>query len=396
MAKARKLNSVQSKIGMLLFGGHGAGKTTFSLNSAYLVNEDGKPFKIMFLDGENGGADDYADNLIKDGIDPENIYIVYTNSLSEVQEHIRKATKKEKFYYEDGSEVLDSEGNQFVPDMIIVDGSTVLRDTCIQGRREFSKKRATVRANKQEKTTEGISATERFVMIEGADIELKDYSGINFEGQSLALDLKASGLHYIITAREKEIMRKKVIYVNGQQKEVMESTGEYEPEGFKGLDYNVKTVARIYRDDKNDPVVKMYVTKDRTGTYPVFTPIEDPSVLAFQDMINKNAGREHFVLANSLQEDVQREMERTEREILGATIKEKENEGKSDQPISEENVVDLTKEKTKVRDMLSKMSVGTKQKLGDLLKEQGIPKSVTAVKTKEQIDKYIEIASSLI
>lgn len=33
-------------------------------------------------------------------------------------------------------------------------------------------------------------------------MELKDYQTINFKGQDLILDLMASGVHYIVTARE--------------------------------------------------------------------------------------------------------------------------------------------------------------------------------------------------
>ena len=38
--------------------------------------------------------------------------------------------------------------------------------------------------------------------IEGAGMELKDYQTVNFRGQDLILDLMASGVHYIVTARE--------------------------------------------------------------------------------------------------------------------------------------------------------------------------------------------------
>ena len=187
--------------------------------------------------------------------------------------------------------------------------------SAVQARREFSKKRATVRANKKE----DMSAQERFVAIDGADIEIKDYSAIAFEGQSLVLDLTGSGLHYILTAREKEVMDTKIIKVNGMDKEISVSTGVYIPEGFKDVGYNAKTVARIWRDE-NDGMVKMKCSKDRTHTYKEGVEIEDPSILEFQKMIERNKGRKAFAPENTMKNDIKREMEKVEREVLGTTI----------------------------------------------------------------------------
>ena len=317
MATVRTANAAQSRINMVLYGGHGAGKSTYALGAAYLKREDGKPFRILYIDNEMGSVDDYVSDLEENGIDTRNILIVYTTSLVETKEFITQATAKEPFLDEDGNPFLDADGEPFVADMIVIDGSSVLHKSALQARREFSKKRATVRVNKKENA----NAAERFVAIEGADIELKDYNVLNFEGQSLVLDLTGCGLHYIITAREKEIITRRIIKdSNGNEKEVTENTGEYEPEGFKGLEYNAKTVARIWRDE--DGIVKMKCSKDRTHTYKEGVEYEDPTILEFQKTIEKNKGKSKFAPSNTMNADIKREMEKVEREVLGTTIEE--------------------------------------------------------------------------
>ena len=392
MATARKANATQSRINMVLYGGHGAGKSTMALSAAYLKREDGKPFRIVYIDNEMGSVDDYLDGLQANGVNLDNILIFYTTSLVETKEIIKQATAKEPFYDEDGNVYLDGDGNKFEADMIVVDGTTVLHKSAIQARREFSKKRASVRVNKKD----DVSAAERFVAIDGADIELKDYSAINYEGQSLVLDLTGCGLHYIVTAREKEVMEKKTIKQNGVEKEVALSTGIFEPEGFKGIEYNVKTVARLYRDD-NDPTVKMLVSKDRTGTYAVHTPIEDPTLLAFQKMIERNKGRVNFAPANTMDGDIKLEMEKVEREVLGTTIAEATNapsvEQAMDNNSSEEALKELSSKAKAIIDTFTPMQ---KEELKTKLNEAGFKTvSRAAIKDVAEMQKYLDVATSI-
>ena len=68
-----------------------------------------------------------------------------------------------------------------------------------------------------------------------AGMELKDYQQLNFKGQSLILDLNATGVSYIVICREKDETETKL--VNGSSVSV--STGRKIPDGFKGQEYNV-------------------------------------------------------------------------------------------------------------------------------------------------------------
>ena len=91
-----------------------------------------------------------VDDLSANGVGLDNIYIMYITSLVETKDRIRQVATKEPFYNEDGNMILDADGEQFIVDLIVVDGSSVLHKSALQARREFSKKRATVRANKKD------------------------------------------------------------------------------------------------------------------------------------------------------------------------------------------------------------------------------------------------------
>ena len=106
MARARIATQTQSKLGMILFGEEGTGKSTLALQLAYFKRPDGKPFRVLYIDNENGSIDDFLGNLEADGIDVGNIYIVYTQSLGETRAYINKVKNKEDFYE------LDENGNE--------------------------------------------------------------------------------------------------------------------------------------------------------------------------------------------------------------------------------------------------------------------------------------------
>ena len=109
MARARKGNVVKTKLGFLIYGNFGTWKSSLSLDFARMKNEDGRPFRVLYIDAESGSIDSYLENLENEGINTENIYIVYTQSLGEVRDYIKKASNNEDFYEldDDGKETVD-------------------------------------------------------------------------------------------------------------------------------------------------------------------------------------------------------------------------------------------------------------------------------------------------
>ena len=313
MAKARKASVTQSKLGMILYGEQFTGKSTMAMQLAYFKRPDGKPFRILYLDPETGSIDDYLGDLEANGVNLENIYIVYTQSLGEVRQYIAKVKNGEDFYEldDDGDEtdnvVLDADGEPFRADAIVVDGTTILNLTTKQGLVEFSKKRNKVKADK-----DGLVGDARLVKIEGAGMELKEYQTINFKGQDLILDLMASGVHYIVTARETD-EKETIKQSDGSTMSVV--TGRKIPDGFKGMTYNVKTEIRMYRNEEG--TVCAHVKKDRTHTHEDNSVIEDPTLLDWQSVIDKTADKKAFVVKNDLTKAVDVEQDIYSKEILG-------------------------------------------------------------------------------
>lgn len=313
MAKARKASVTQSKLGMILYGEQFTGKSTMAMQLAYFKRPDGKPFRVLYLDPETGSIDDYLGELESNGVNLENIYIVYTQSLAEVRAYIAKVKNNEDMYVldDDGEEteetVLDADGEPFRADAIVVDGTTILNLTTKQGLIEFSKKRNKVKAEK-----DGLIGDAKLVKIEGSGMELKDYQTVNFKGQDLILDLAASGVHYIATARETD-EKQSIKDTDGKITSV--ATGRKIPDGFKGMTYNAKTVIRMFRNDE-DGQVCAHVEKDRTHVHADNSIVEDPTLLDWQSIIDKTADKKAFVVKNDLTKSVEVEQDLYEKEVL--------------------------------------------------------------------------------
>lgn len=381
MAKARKASITQSKIGMILYGEQFTGKSTMAMQLAYFKRPDGKPFRILYLDPETGSIDDYLPELESNGVDLDNIYIVYTQSLAEVREYIAKVKNKEDFYEldDEGNEtedvVMDADGEPFRADAIVVDGTTILNLTTKQGLVEFSKKRNKIKADK-----DGLVGDARLVKIEGAGLELKDYNTINFRGQDLILDLAASGVHYIATARETD-EKQSVKDADGKITSV--ATGRKIPDGFKGMSYNAKTVIRMFRNEEGQ--VCAHVEKDRTHVHEDNTIIEDPTLVDWQTVIDKTAGRKEFVVKNDLTKSVETEQNLYEKEVLGR-VGEPVDELPSDTP--QKSSVDIEAMKKEIVAKRNALSPLDKKAMKEKLEKAGLPiayKNVTDANVLQQV-----------
>ena len=138
MARARKASVTTSNIMALVYGEQFTGKSTIAMQATLFKRADGKPCRVLFLDAEAGSIDDYLPELETLGVNLENLYIVYTQSLAEVTQYIDKIRNNEDFYEldEDGEEtdevVLDADGEPFRADFLVIDGTTILDMTTKQ------------------------------------------------------------------------------------------------------------------------------------------------------------------------------------------------------------------------------------------------------------------------
>lgn len=132
MAKIRSAAAVRKKIRALVYGAQFSGKSTWAMQAAYLKRPDGKPYRILFLDTEGGSIDNYVEEMVENGVQPENFLIIYTQSLAEVQDYIKLVTNQEDIVDEDDNVILDADGEPFRADCIIIDSVTVLNVTTRQ------------------------------------------------------------------------------------------------------------------------------------------------------------------------------------------------------------------------------------------------------------------------
>ena len=393
MARARKATTVKKKINMLLYGESFCGKSTFASQAAYLKNEDGSPMKILYIDAESGSIDNYLDEMEMNNIDLSNIYIVYTQSLGEVLDYIEKAKNGEDFYEldQDGNEtddvVTDANGLPFRADMIIVDGVTVLHTAAQQGLLEFSKKRARVRADGK-----GLVGDEKLVAIEGSSLETRDWGAISYKGASLCLSLLGTGLHSIVTCREKD---ETVTEKNNKGETISVPTGRKIPAGFKNMDYNMHTVIRFYRNE--DDEVCAYVQKDRTGVHPSETLV-DPQLLDWQQLIDSSVGKTNFVLNNNLDMAVNTEQEIYSAEVMTNATKslsksdvEKMKMATNDDSSDTADVKDL---QSKIKNIISKMDPVAKKEMKTKLETAGLPTAFSKVTDIEILNNILEVVSA--
>ena len=388
MAKGRKAKQAKTKLNMIIYGDTFTGKTTLASQIAFFKREDGTPFRVLYIDAESGGLDSYLDRMEESGINLDNIYILYTQSLAEVRQYIAKVKNNEDIYEldDDGVEtdeiVTDAEGKPFRADAIVVDGTTILNLTTQSGLVEFSKKRNKVKADKA-----GLLGDERLVKIEGSSLEIRDFNTIKFKGQDLILDLMSSGVHCITTAREKD-ETKNVKTDDGQFQSV--ATGKKIIDGFKGLEYNANTVIRTFFDKETGQICAE-IQKDRTGVHDSGEIVEDPSLLDWQAALDKNKGKEDFILKNDLTKAVEVEQDLYAKEVLG----------KVGDPVTEDTTSsdtststsptpdDLRKEIVSIKNSLSPVE---KKSLKEKLEAIGLP---TAYKNVNDISVLQEVIETM-
>lgn len=381
MARARSGGSVKPKLNILAYGPTGAGKSTLLLQMAYFKRDDGTPWRILLMDIESGGADEVIEELESNGIDTRNIYIVYTQSVKETKDYINKVRDHEPFYeldeYGDETDeiVKDAYGEQFVPDAIIIDGTSVLKLTNTQSLLDLSRKRNKIKAEKANATAE-----EKFVATANANLELKDYSQLNYTGQDLVLTLMACGKHVGITAREKD----ETVSVKGDDGKVTSvATGKKTFDSYKGMDYNVKTILRMFRDESDQ--VCCVVEKDRTKRHPVGTILEDPSLLDWEEVVVKGKGSKDFVLKNDLDKAIEADQKIFEKQMLGPDA--------TTDTAPDTSAEDAAALKAEIKAAISKLSPPEKKEMQGKLTTAGLPTAYTKVTDVDTLAKILSIVA---
>ena len=362
----RSAFSVRKKIRMLIYGEQFTGKSTFASQFAYFKRDDGTDFRVLYIDTEGGSMDNIIDDLRSNGVKEQNFLIASTQSLAEVLDYIKKITDNEDFLDENDEVILDSYGDPFRVDALVIDSATILNFVARQGLAEFSKRRAKVKAE-----AAGLVGDAKAVKVEGAGMELKDYNTLNYKGQSLILDLNASGVNYIVTCREKN-ETESVKDDKGQISSI--PTGRKIPDGFKGQEYNVDTEIRLFRSPDDDSVVMAYFVKDRTKLHGSCETVENPSLLEYREILDKSAANKEYIIKNGLNDAVKTEMELTMRDL---GIEDSEPEKPADAPKADNDVDTL---RAKARKLITDCSSPVKKAAAQkAVKDAGLPTALTKI-----------------
>lgn len=382
MARARSGSVIKPKLNMLFYGEPGVGKSTMALQVAKFKREDGTPFRVLVLDAESGGCEECLVELEENGIDLRNIYIVYSQSQKEIKDYIAKVRDREQFYEldENGDEtdevVKDAYGEDFFPDALVLDGTSVLKLVSSQSLLDLSRKRNKIKAEKS-----GATAEEKFVAVSNANLELKDYSQLNYSGQDLVLSLMACGVHVITTAREKD----ETISVQDENgKTTSVATGKKVYDSFKGMDYNTKTLVRLYRDDLGQVCAE--VVKDRTRVYSAGEVIENPSLLAWESVIQKGMGKEDFTLRNDLDKAIDTDQAIFEKQMLG-----NDANGVEDKIDAGETAESL---RAKIKSTVAKLTNDGKQEMRQKLTDAKLPTNFAKVTDINVLKQILSIVSA--
>ena len=240
---------------------------------------------------------------------------------------------------------------------------------------DLSRKRNKIKAEKTNATAE-----EKFVATANANLELKDYSQLNYSGQDLVLTLMACGVSVGITAREKD---EQISVQTEDGKVTSVSTGKKTFDSYKGMDYNVKTILRMFRDE-NDQVCCV-VEKDRTRRHPVGTVLEDPSLLDWEEVVTKGRGQKEFIIKNDLDKAIETDQKIFEKQMLGA-------DAVSDSALAA-SADDVTSLRAEIKAAIQKLNPVEKKAMQGKLTEAGLPTAYNKETNPEILARILSIVA---
>lgn len=377
MAKAKRGSTVKKGLKFFNFGEAGTWKSTFALDFMKMKSENGKPLRVLYIDCEAGSVDNYLESLEEQGINLDNLLLVYTTSYSEVEEWAQKAMQEETLYIEDDDgnleEVLDADGNPFVADVIVVDGITVISDNVKFAAINVSEKRAKLKAKSQDKT-----ATEQFVAESTAGLEFKDHDKIKMKGKNLLRSLiTGTDKYVVVTSREKT--KKQMVDVDGKMQLV--EVGKV-PDTWDGVEYEFFTVLRHFEDDMGQ-IKAQVMRKDRTQVYAQNVVIDDPSPLLWQEVIDKNKGKKSNIVGNSMSDSIKKD-----EDLLSESMTNKKEKVQEEETASEVTVDGLRNE---IGKLISTLTPLKKKSLGAKVKASGLDIDFNQIEAISDLEKFLKL-----
>lgn len=378
MATARRGSSVKKGLKFFSYGEAGTWKSSFALDFMKMKNENGNPLRVLYIDCETGSVDNYLEDLEEQGINLDNLLLVYTTSYTEVEEWATKAMNEEELFIqnEDGELELavDAEGNPFVADVIVVDGITVISDNVKFAAINVSEKRAKIKAKAQDK-----NATEQFVAEATAGLEFKDHDKIKMKGKNLLRSLiTGTDKYVVVTAREKT----KKVMQNVDGKMQLVEVGKV-PDTWDGAEYEFYTVLHHFEDE--DGIIKAQIMrKDRTKVFQQNEIVDEPTPLYWQSVVDGNKGKRVNVIKESVEESVIKD-----EEVIAKGIHKKEVEEDKTQQVDKLETVDDYR--NAIQKKMDTLSTPKKKALLPKVKKSGLPIDFHTIDDINQLKQFLEL-----
>lgn len=379
MAKAKRGSAVKKGLKFFSFGDAGTWKSSFALDFMKMKNEEGKPLRVLYIDCETGSVDNYLEDLEDQGIDLNNLLLIYTTSYTEVEEWAQKAMNEEELLIEDEDgdlvPALDADGEPFVADVIIVDGITVISDNVKFAAINVSEKRAKLKAKAQEKT-----ATEQFVAESTAGLEFKDHDKIKMKGKNLLRSLiTGTDKYVVVTSREKT----KKVMQNVDGKMQLVEVGKV-PDTWDGAEYEFYTVLRHFEDE--DGTIKAQVMrKDRTKVFAQNEIIDEPTPIYWQSVIDGNKGKKSNVLKGSVEDSVKQD-----EELLSKGINTGKNEVKTESNTDLDSVEGL---RIEIKKSIDSLSAPKKKALRPKVTKAGLELDFNKIDDIQKLKEFLELVN---
>lgn len=379
MATARRGSAIRNKINLLLYGDAFTGKSTLAMQAALLKREDGENYRVFAIDCESGGLDEAVDSVVEQGVNPDDIYILYTQSLSEIKEYISKIANNEDIYLldDEGQEtdeiLTDSKGEPFRANCVIVDGTSVLKMTAQNSLINLSQKRNKIKAEKS-----GATAEEKYVAVAGAGMELRDWNKLGTLSQDFVLSLMSLPCSVILTSREKDETEN---IKDSEGKIASVSTGKKIPDSLKGIEYNSKQIFRMYKDEETGEICA-YVEKDRTKVHEFGEVLVNPTLLDYQEMLDKSIGKKAFNVQNTFNKAVETDQKILEKEILGADADFNVDTKTAKEIVSEINA------------LLKSVPMEKKKEIREIVKGNNLPDNFAKITDTEILNQILSVVKA--
>lgn len=300
----RQIGKTAVTIKALFMGKEGTRKSNTAIQIAEIPTLAGKERKVLLFDLEYKAIEGFNENyLAKHGVKFGNICEIRSRDMNLIQQIIDRILdgKPVPVIDENGkitkANEKDEDGNDFMPDSIIIDSISVIQDLMIEARQDMAR----IRTN-QEIIDKALVGNKLELELDKTGIPLSDYNKMQSKALKLVRNLQAqTGIDVIyicraIDAKESKLEDKKLVVIDlGYEKMDATSFRKFLP--FE---------ANLFVHMKNEAngVTTFNILKDSLGLHNKGEILTEFSLLEYSDIMN-NKAKDQYFKASKYENDIQ-------------------------------------------------------------------------------------------